>query len=56
MFTGAPITPDAYAVVIQKKCQLDGRDADMRVTIAITVKPGKNIRRAGEEIKQAKKA
>ena len=48
IFTGAPIPPGADAVVMQEKCRLDG---DV-VTIDTMVKPGENIRRAGEDIEQ----
>ncbi len=48
IFTGAPVPPGADAVVIQEVCSVDGDS----LTISETVKPGDNIRRAGEDILQ----
>ncbi len=48
IFTGAPIPPGADAVVMQEVCVAEG---DI-VTINAVARPGENIRRAGEDIKQ----
>jgi len=47
IFTGAPVPPNADAVVIQEVCEQQGE----RVVIKEAVKPGANIRRAGEDIR-----
>lgn len=47
IFTGAPIPPDADAVVMQEDTSLEGDT----VTIYKTPRPGENIRRAGEDIR-----
>lgn len=47
IFTGAPVPPGADAVVMQEKSRLDG-DA---VVLPGPVRPGENIRRAGEDIR-----
>ena len=47
IFTGAPVPAGADAVVIQEVCCQEGE----RVTVGQTVKPGANIRRAGEDIR-----
>ncbi|WP_374556256.1 molybdopterin molybdotransferase MoeA [Aquitalea pelogenes] len=47
IFTGAPIPAGADAVVMQEMAELQ---ADGRVLFGQTVKPGQNIRRAGEDI------
>lgn len=53
IFTGAPIPPGADAVVMQEVCRL-ANDADDKhtptVIISGPVEPGKNIRKAGEDI------
>ena len=46
IFTGAPLPEGADTVVMQEVCRVEG-DA---VVIPLTVKPGANIRRAGEDI------
>ena len=46
IFTGAPVPAGADAVVMQEHCAQDGE----WVTIRKAVKPGENIRRAGEDI------
>ncbi len=46
IFTGAPVPPNADAVVIQEVCERQGE----RVLIREAVKSGANIRRAGEDI------
>ncbi len=46
IFTGAPVPPNADAVVIQEVCEQQGE----RVLIKEAVKSGANIRRAGEDI------
>jgi molybdopterin molybdotransferase len=46
-FTGAPIPPGADAVVMQEMAELQ---ADGQVLFSQPVKPGQNIRRAGEDI------
>lgn len=46
IFTGAPIPEGADTVVIQEVCRVEG-DA---VIMPLAVKPGANIRRAGEDI------
>lgn len=46
IFTGAPIPKGADAVVMQEMCERDGDS----VVINTTVKPGANIRLAGEDI------
>ncbi|MBK9443962.1 MAG: molybdopterin molybdotransferase MoeA [Comamonadaceae bacterium] len=47
IFTGAPIPAGADAVVMQEDCiVLD----DGRVTVAVPIKPGQWIRRAGEDV------
>ncbi|MCW8923873.1 MAG: molybdopterin molybdotransferase MoeA [Gammaproteobacteria bacterium] len=46
IFTGAPVPPDADAVVMQEHC---GRDGD-QVIINKSVNAGQHIRRAGEDI------
>jgi molybdopterin molybdotransferase len=48
IFTGAPLPEGADAVVIQEVCEVD----DDRLSITRLVKPGDNIRRAGEDILQ----
>ena len=45
IFTGAPVPPNANAVVIQEVCEQDGDE----VLIKEAVKSGANIRRAGED-------
>ena len=47
IFTGAPMPAGADAVVMQEHCRVSGD----RVTILQAVEPGKNLRRAGEDIK-----
>lgn len=47
IFTGAPVPPNADAVVIQEVCEQQGE----RVLIKEAVKQGANIRRAGEDIR-----
>lgn len=47
IFTGAPIPPGADTVVIQEVCQVEG---ETLIPPAV-VKPGANIRRAGEDIR-----
>jgi molybdopterin molybdotransferase len=47
IFTGAPVPPNADAVVIQEVCEQQGE----RVVIKEAVKQGANIRRAGEDIR-----
>lgn len=46
IFTGAPMPPGADAVVVQEVCTQEGE----WVQIDAEVRPGQNIRRAGEEI------
>lgn len=46
IFTGAPVPEGADAVVMQEMCERD----DDRVSINTVVKPGANVRRAGEDI------
>ncbi|ARU32107.1 molybdopterin molybdenumtransferase MoeA [Sulfuriferula sp. AH1] len=46
IFTGAPIPPGADAVVMQEHCTVDGNT----IHVQRPVKPGDNIRRAGEDI------
>lgn len=46
IFTGAPIPAGANAVAMQEVCSVVG----MRVSMAISLKNGANIRRAGEDI------
>ena len=46
IFTGAPIPPGADAVVMQEHCTVDGN----YIRLQQPVKPGANIRRAGEDI------
>jgi molybdopterin molybdotransferase len=46
IFTGAPVPPGADAVVIQEVCEVYSG----RVRVPTDVKPGANIRRAGEDI------
>ncbi|WP_124950676.1 molybdopterin molybdotransferase MoeA [Sulfuriferula thiophila] len=46
IFTGAPIPPGADAVVMQENCTVDGN----YIRLQQPVKPGANIRRAGEDI------
>ena len=46
IFTGAPVPDGADAVVIQEVCKADGD----RVQVPLDIKPGANIRRAGEDI------
>ena len=48
IFTGAPVPPDADAVVMQELCD----QKDESVTVNTVVKAGSHIRRAGEDIKQ----
>lgn len=48
IFTGAPIPPGADTVVIQEVCDADGD----QVTIREIPKPGANVRRAGEDIRE----
>ena len=48
IFTGAPVPAGADTVVVQEVCERDG-DA---VRIPLDVKPGANIRRAGEDIRR----
>ena len=47
IFTGAPLPPGADAVVRQEAARAE---ADGRVAVFITVDPGHDIRRAGEEV------
>jgi molybdopterin molybdotransferase len=47
IFTGAPLPPGADTVVIQEVCERDGDD----VVIRQVPKPGANVRRAGEDIR-----
>jgi molybdopterin molybdotransferase len=52
IFTGAPIPPGADAVVMQEVCTAtDGPDENGSVIITGPVPLGKNIRKAGEDIK-----
>lgn len=46
IFTGAPVPDGADAVVIQEMCEADGDE----VRVPRDIKPGANIRRAGEDI------
>ena len=46
IFTGAPLPPGSDAVVMQERCQVEGE----RVSIRGPVKPGTNVRRAGEDV------
>jgi molybdenum cofactor synthesis domain len=46
IFTGAPVPPGADAVVMQEHCTVDGNT----IHVQRPVKPGDNIRRAGEDI------
>lgn len=46
IFTGAPVPPGADAVVMQEHCAVEGDT----VVIESPVRPGQNIRRAGEDI------
>ncbi|MBP6809868.1 MAG: molybdopterin molybdotransferase MoeA [Chromatiaceae bacterium] len=46
IFTGAPIPEGADTVVIQEVCRAEGEE----VILPLGVKPGANIRRAGEDI------
>ncbi len=46
IFTGAPVPPDADAVVMQEDCTLEGDE----VIVRAMPRPGENIRRAGEDI------
>lgn len=46
IFTGAPLPPGADAVVVQESCAQQGDVVEIRAA----VRPGDNIRRAGEEI------
>ena len=48
IFTGAPIPPNADAVVMQEHCDQEGD----QVTINKPIKTGQHIRRAGEDISQ----
>lgn len=48
IFTGAPVPPGADAVVMQEYCQQSGDE----VVIKHRPKPGENIRRAGEDIRE----
>ena len=50
IFTGAPIPPNADAVVMQEHCDREGD----QVTINKPVKIAQHIRRAGEDISQGK--
>lgn len=50
IFTGAPVPSGADAVVMQELCERD-TEADV-VTINSSVKPGCNVRKAGEDIRQ----
>ncbi len=47
IFTGAPVPPGADAVVMQENCALQGDT----ISVNQPVKPGDNIRRAGEDIR-----
>ncbi len=47
IFTGAPVPPDADAVVMQEFC---AQGTDGTVIVNQVPKPGQNIRRAGEDI------
>jgi molybdopterin molybdotransferase len=47
IFTGAPIPAGADAVVMQEACKAQ----DSRVLLPEAVKPGQNIRRAGEDVR-----
>ncbi len=49
IFTGAVIPEGADAVVMQEQVERDGD----RITINAQIRPGQNIRRAGEDIQQA---
>jgi len=51
IFTGAPIPPRADAVVMQEVCIAEGEGKNSTVKITGPVPAGKNIRRAGEDIK-----
>jgi molybdopterin molybdotransferase len=46
IFTGAPVPPNADAVVMQERCTVDGAD----IVINQSVSLGDNIRRRGEDI------
>jgi len=48
IFTGAPVPPNADAVVMQELCEQN----EEQVTINAVVKVGSHIRRAGEDIQQ----
>ena len=48
IFTGAPVPPNADAVVIQEVCEQDGDE----VLIKEVVRSGANIRRAGEDTRK----
>ena len=48
IFTGAPMPPDADTVLMQEVCEA----ADGKVSFMGPVKAGRNVRRAGEDIKQ----
>lgn len=48
IFTGAPLPRGADAVVMQERCAVH---ADGRVRIAGPVRPGDNVRRAGEDVR-----
>jgi len=47
IFTGAPIPSGADAVVIQEVCEARGESVEVRAS----VRPGENIRRAGEDLR-----
>lgn len=48
IFTGAPVPQGADAVVIQEDVAADGES--VVINAGVTVKPGENVRRAGEDI------
>ena len=48
IFTGAPIPPGCDAVVMQEHAACDGA----RVTVDGPVRPGSNVRRAGEDVRE----
>lgn len=48
IFTGAPVPPEADAVIMQEQVQVNGDDMSFQVA----VEPGQNIRAAGEDIRQ----
>jgi molybdopterin molybdotransferase len=46
LFTGAPVPPGVGAVVLEERCEIDGRS----VVVTVPVPDGANIRRSGEDV------